>query len=166
MRATGDVRVAADCVPSRSSRPVRAMPSSRSPGSSGTVSSMPADEGARVGVDVAPERPLPPAAAPRARDRHRGVDDRAAEVVDDVHVERRASSPGATHRRQRIGDDDHRPAGFDHRLPRQLRRPLVVEHDAEIIGAGSASHEKQNPPVGRYFSRRSVSMWWRSTIAW
>ena len=38
--------------------------------------------------------------------------------------------------------------------------------DAEIIGDGSASHEKQNPPVGRYFSRRSVSMWWRRTIAW
>ena len=38
--------------------------------------------------------------------------------------------------------------------------------DAEIIGAGSASHEKQNPPVGRYFSRRSVSMWWRSSVAW
>ena len=38
--------------------------------------------------------------------------------------------------------------------------------DAEIIGAGSASHEKQNPPVGRYFSRRSVSMWWRRIIAW
>ena len=38
--------------------------------------------------------------------------------------------------------------------------------DAEIIGAGSASQEKLKPPVGRYFSRRSVSMWWRSTAAW
>ena len=38
--------------------------------------------------------------------------------------------------------------------------------DAEIIGDGSASHEKQNPPVGRYFSRRSVSMWWRRIVAW
>ena len=38
--------------------------------------------------------------------------------------------------------------------------------DAEIIGAGSASHEKQKPPVGRYFRRRSVSMWWRRIAAW
>ena len=38
--------------------------------------------------------------------------------------------------------------------------------DAEIIGAGSASQEKQKPPVGRYFRRRSVSMWWRRTAAW
>ena len=37
---------------------------------------------------------------------------------------------------------------------------------AEIIGAGSASHEKANPPVGRYLRRRSVSMWWRSTTTW
>ena len=45
--------------------------------------------------------------------------------------------------------------------------PLVVEHATPRSAApGSASHEKQNPPVGRYLSRRSVSMWWRSTAAW
>ena len=38
--------------------------------------------------------------------------------------------------------------------------------DAEIIGIASASQEKQNPPVGRYFSRRSVSMCWRRRSAW
>jgi hypothetical protein len=36
----------------------------------------------------------------------------------------------------------------------------------EIVGAESLSVEKQNPPVGRYFSRRSVSIWIFSTWAW
>ena len=39
-----------------------------------------------------------------------------------------------------------------------LGRRSSSRTDAEIIGDGSASHEKQNPPLGRYFRRRSVSM--------
>ena len=51
--------------------PSRAMPSSTSPGESGAVMLDPADQLARVGVDVAAERPLAAAAAPRRRDRDR-----------------------------------------------------------------------------------------------
>ena len=116
----GDVAVVA-------SRPVRARPSSRSPGASGTVELEAADEGDGVGVDVAAELPLPLPAAPRARHGDGGVGDGAAQVVDDVDVEGELVA-WAQHRRQRVGDDDDRPAGVDDGLPGELRRPPVVEH--------------------------------------
>ncbi len=36
----------------------------------------------------------------------------------------------------------------------------------EIAGAESLSVEKQNPPVGRYLSRRSASIWVLRTCDW
>ncbi len=68
---------------------------------------------------------------------------------------------------QPIGDDDHRAAGLDDGSGSASfgrRSWSSTLHDT--IGPASASMNRQNPPVGRYFSRRSVSMWWRSTVAW
>ncbi len=36
----------------------------------------------------------------------------------------------------------------------------------EIDGAASLSIISVKPPVGWYFSRRIVSIWWRSSVAW
>ena len=107
-------------------RPVRARPSSRSPGRPGTTSSRRPTQRARVGFDVAAEPPLAAAAAPRAvTDTVAG--DRLAQVVDDVDVEpkgaRRRAPPGSG-----SAHDDHRPACLDHGLPGHLRHALVVEH--------------------------------------
>ena len=36
----------------------------------------------------------------------------------------------------------------------------------EIDGAASLSIIRVNPPVGWYFSRRIVSIWWRTSTDW
>ena len=105
--------------------------------------------------DRATEPPATLAARPTWRRRRRPPGRRATEVVDRVHVECRALA----------GGDDRRAAGRRPRSPAGTRRHRLVRRasarargrarSTTSSGAGSLKANTQNPPVGRYLSRRS-----------